>query len=34
LEYEQCVGGSDGFCLLAPSSANRQFLAHVSLSPT
>ena len=33
LEYEQCVGGSDGFCLLAPSSANRQFLAHVTLSP-
>ncbi len=34
LEYEQCVGGSDGFCLLAPSSANREFLATVKLSPT
>jgi hypothetical protein len=34
LEYEQCVGGSDGFCLLAPSSANREFLASVSRSPT
>src|SRR6202050_4621221 len=34
LQYEQCVGGSDGFCLLAPSSANREFLASVSRSPT
>jgi hypothetical protein len=34
LEYEQCVGGSDGFCLLAPSSTNREFLASVTRSPT
>jgi len=33
LEYEQCVGGDDGFCLLAPSTANREFLASVTLPP-
>jgi hypothetical protein len=34
LEYEQCVGGSDGFYLLAPSTANREFLASSTLPPT
>ena len=29
LQYEQCVGGNDGFCLLAPSPANREVLARV-----
>ena len=27
MQFEQCVGGEDGFCLLPPSAANRDFLA-------
>jgi len=29
LRMNKCVGGNDGFCLLAPSPANREVLARV-----
>jgi hypothetical protein len=33
LQYQECIGESDGFCLLAPSIANRELLSSVMHSP-
>jgi hypothetical protein len=35
LQYQECIGGeSDGFCLLVPSSSNRELLSSVMKSPS
>jgi hypothetical protein len=33
-QYQECIGESDGFCLLAPSISNRELLSSVMHSPT
>jgi hypothetical protein len=34
LQYQECIGENDGFCLLAPSFSNRELLSSVRNSPT
>jgi hypothetical protein len=34
LQYQECIGESDGFCLLVASNANRELLSRVMQSPT
>jgi hypothetical protein len=34
LQYQECIGESDGFCLLAPSVSNRELLSSVMQPPT